>query len=218
GIGQGDRPRHHLLGGAAHLVVPGCRCEPGVQRKRLDPRRSLAETGRRIPCIEDAAVGADGAESDAPGLGRGGVRCHGEILGTPEPPRRPRCADRGRQHSARGHFVARGTQGTAEVSAAVPLHRNGEYLRWLVGDLLLDAGTGIGAFAFPLVTFVVTGELGITGLVALVQGLGALAGLIPGGLLADLVERRRLRLLAGATGAVIQGVLVLVLLTGVAGA
>ena len=114
--------------------------------------------------------------------------------------------------------MARGTQGTAEVSAAVPLHRNGEYLRWLVGDLLLDAGTGIGAFAFPLVTFVVTGELGITGLVALVQGLGALAGLIPGGLLADRVERRRLRLLAGATGAVIQGVLVLVLLTGVAGA
>src|SRR5699024_5966569 len=82
---------------------------------------------------------------------------------------------------------------------------------------LLDAGTGIGAFAFPLVTFMVTGELGITGLVALVQGLGALAGLIPGGLLADRVERRRLRLLAGATGAVIQGVLVLVLLTGGAG-
>lgn len=76
------------------------------------------------------------------------------------------------------------------MSAAVPLRRNAEYLRWLVGDLLLDAGTGVGA----------------------------LSGLIPGGLLADRVERRRLRLLAGVTGAAIQSLLVLVLLTGAAGA
>lgn len=113
--------------------------------------------------------------------------------------------------------MARGRQGTAAVSAAVPLHRNAEYLRWLVGDLLLDAGTGIGTFAFPLVTFTVTEDLGTTGLVALVQGLGALVGLIPGGLLVDRVGRRRLRLLAGVTGAAIQALLVLVLLTGVAG-
>lgn len=99
-----------------------------------------------------------------------------------------------------------------------PLRRNPEYLRWLIGDLLLDIGTGIGAFAFPLVTFMVTDSLGITGLVALVQGAGALVGLIPGGLLADRVERRRLRLLAGVIGAIVQAVLVLVLLTGAAGA
>lgn len=99
-----------------------------------------------------------------------------------------------------------------------PLRRNPEYLRWLVGDLLLDLGTGIGAFAFPLVTFMVTQDLGVTGLVALVQGLGALAGLIPGGLLADRVERRRLRLLAGVIGALLQAVLVIVLLVGVANA
>lgn len=99
-----------------------------------------------------------------------------------------------------------------------PLRRNPEYLRWLVGDLLLDIGTGIGTFAFPLVTFMVTEDLGLTGLVALVQGLGGLVGLIPGGLLADRVERRRLRLLAGVVGALVQAVLVIVLLTGVAGA
>lgn len=103
-------------------------------------------------------------------------------------------------------------------AAAVPLRRNPEYLRWLVGDLLLDAGTGIGTFAFPLVTFMVTDDLGTTGLVGLVQGLGALVGLIPGGLLADSVERRRLRLLAGILGALVQALLVIVLLTGVAGA
>lgn len=106
----------------------------------------------------------------------------------------------------------------SETAPNIPLRRNPEYVRWLIGDLLLDIGTGIGAFAFPLVTFMVTDDLGITGLVALVQGLGALVGLIPGGLLADRVERRRLRLLAGVAGAVVQAVLVLVLLTGVAGA
>ncbi|WP_394214459.1 MFS transporter [Brachybacterium vulturis] len=106
----------------------------------------------------------------------------------------------------------------AAHEAPPPLHRNPEYLRWLVGDLLLDAGTGIGAFAFPLVTFMVTEDLGTTGLVALVQGLGALVGLLPGGLLADRVERRRLRLLAGLIGAAVQAMLVIVLLTGVAGA
>lgn len=79
---------------------------------------------------------------------------------------------------------------------------------------MLDMGTGIGAFAFPLVTFMVTGSLGSTGLVALVQGLGALAGMIPGGLLADRYERRRLRLLAGATGALVQVILIVVLLAG----
>ena len=99
-----------------------------------------------------------------------------------------------------------------------PLRRNGEYLRWLCGDLLLDIGTGIGAFAFPLITFMVTQSLSTTGLVALVQGLGAVVGLIPGGLLADRIERRRLRLLAGLTGVVVQLALVVVLLGGWAGA
>lgn len=106
----------------------------------------------------------------------------------------------------------------APEAAAPPLRRNPEYLKWLLGDLLADMGTGIGTFAFPLVTFMVTDSLGVTGMVALVQGVGALVGLVPGGLLADRHERRRLRLLAGFTGAAVQAVLVAVLLTGTAGA
>src|SRR5699024_11352330 len=117
------------------------------------------EPGRGIPCIEDAAVGADGAESDAPGLGREGVRCHGASLGTPEPQKHPRCADRGGQHSARGRSVARGRQGTAAVRAAVPSHRNAEYLRRLVVDLLLVAGTGTRTYGLPLVSSAVTTNL-----------------------------------------------------------
>lgn len=101
-----------------------------------------------------------------------------------------------------------------DPAGTTPLRRNPEYLKWLSGDLLQDMGTGIGAFAFPLITFMVTGSLEATGMVALVQGLGGLVGMIPGGLLSDRLERRRLRLLAGVTGALLQAVLVAVLLTG----
>jgi len=99
---------------------------------------------------------------------------------------------------------------------APPLRRNREYVTWLIGDLLLDAGTGIGQFAFPLMTLAVTGSAALTGLVGLVQGAGTLAGMIPGGLLADRCDRRRLRVIAGITGAVLQLALIGVLLLGAA--
>ncbi|MGO1258876.1 MAG: MFS transporter [Brachybacterium sp.] len=104
---------------------------------------------------------------------------------------------------------------TAATPAPTPtLRANLEYHRWLVGDLCLDLGAGIGTFAFPLITLMVTDSLGATGLVGLVQGLGVLVGMIPGGLLADRYERRRLRLLAGVTGVVVQAVLITVLAAG----
>ncbi|GAA1315635.1 MFS transporter [Brachybacterium tyrofermentans] len=103
---------------------------------------------------------------------------------------------------------------TTAAPAPPPLRRNAEYRRWLVGDICLELGTGIGTFAFPLVTLVVTGSLGATGLVGMIQGIGGLAGLIPGGLLADRFGRRRLRLLAGSTGVLLQAILVAVLVAG----
>ncbi|MFE5775959.1 MFS transporter [Brachybacterium sp. NPDC056505] len=96
------------------------------------------------------------------------------------------------------------------------LRRNAEYRRWLVGDVLLDAGAGIAAFAFPLVTLAVTGSVVAVGLVGLLEGIGGLIGMIPGGLLADRFDRRRLRLLASATGILTQAVLVAVLVGDVA--
>ncbi len=103
---------------------------------------------------------------------------------------------------------------TLDDAVQTSLRRNPEYRRWLLGDLCLDLGAGIGAFAFPLITLQVTGSLGATGLVGLVQGIGTLAGLVPGGLLADRCERRRLRLLAAATGMLVQAVLITVLALG----
>lgn len=98
--------------------------------------------------------------------------------------------------------------------AATPLLRNREYRTWLLGDVLLSAGSGVGAFAFPLVTLAVTGSAAATGLVGLLQGIGGLLGLVPGGLLCDRVDRRRLRALDGLLGALLQGILVVVLLVG----
>lgn len=103
---------------------------------------------------------------------------------------------------------------TTATTPAPTLRALPEYRRWLVGDLCIDIGAGIGMFAFPLITLMVTGSLGATGLVGLVQGLGLLVGIIPGGLLADRCERRRLRLLAGVTGVVVQVVLIAVLAAG----
>ncbi|MGP9845212.1 MFS transporter [Brachybacterium sp. 107] len=103
---------------------------------------------------------------------------------------------------------------TTTAPAPEPLRRNAEYRRWLVGDICLELGTGIGTFAFPLVTLVVTGSLAATGLVGMIQGIGGLMGMIPGGLLADRFGRRRLRLLAGSTGAILQALLIVVLLAG----
>jgi MFS family permease len=103
---------------------------------------------------------------------------------------------------------------TLDRAAEPTLRSNPEYRRWLVGDLLLDLGAGIGMFAFPLIALQVTGSLGATGLVGLVQGIGSLIGLLPGGLLADRCERRRLRLLAGITGILVQVVLIAVLALG----
>ena len=100
------------------------------------------------------------------------------------------------------------------ATPAPPLRRNREYLAWVIGGTALDLGAGIGMFAFPLVAFAVTGSLAATGMVGLVQGLGTLAAMIPGGLLADRYDRRRLRLLAAVTGMVMQALLIVVLLQG----
>lgn len=97
---------------------------------------------------------------------------------------------------------------------APPLRRNREYRLWLIGDLLQDAGSSIGVFAYPLITLAVTGSAAMTGLVGFIGGAGMLLGMIPGGLLADRHDRRALRLLASALGIVLQGVLVIVLIGG----
>ena len=72
-------------------------------------------------------------------------------------------------------------------------------------------------FAVPLVTLVVTGEPALAGLVAAAGALGRVAGTLPGGVLADRHDRRRLMVLGGLLGAGLTGLLVAAFLAGVLG-
>lgn len=105
------------------------------------------------------------------------------------------------------------------MTTATPpsLRRDREYLLWLGGDVAAGIGAEIGMFAFPLITFAVTGSTVATGVVGLVQGIGQLAGMLPGGVIADRYDRRRLRLLSSVLGALAQVVLIAVLVGGAAG-
>ena len=95
-----------------------------------------------------------------------------------------------------------------------PLRRNREYLAWLLGDTTQDIGQAIGQFAFPLIAFAATGSLAATGTVGFIQGLGMVLGIVPGGLLADRHDRRRLRLYAATSGMALQAALIGILLMG----
>ncbi|HIY95763.1 MAG TPA: MFS transporter [Candidatus Rothia avicola] len=96
------------------------------------------------------------------------------------------------------------------------LWRNREYRLWFSGDLFLDLGTSIGNFAFPLITLAVTGSPTTAGTVALFQGMGQVMGTLPGGVLADRHDRRRLRLLSCFLGILAQVIFLALLLTGTA--
>lgn len=105
---------------------------------------------------------------------------------------------------------------TSDTGEPLPLRRNREYMTWMTGDLLLEAGGGVAAFAFPLVTLYATGSAEAVGIVGLVEGLGVLGGMLPGGVLADRVDRKRLRLLSAGFGALLQALLIAILVLGAA--
>lgn len=105
---------------------------------------------------------------------------------------------------------------TTTLTAPVPLRRNREYLLWFTGDVAAGIGSGIGQFAYPLIAFAVTGSLSVAGIVGMCGAIALLVGMLPGGVIADRVDRRRLRMLSGALGAAAQALLVAVLLGGAA--
>lgn len=71
-------------------------------------------------------------------------------------------------------------------------------------------------FAFPLIAYSVTGSTVATGIVGLIQGIGLLVGMLPGGVIADRMDRRKLRMLSGALGVMVQILLVVALVLGIA--
>jgi MFS family permease len=86
------------------------------------------------------------------------------------------------------------------TSDAPPLRRNRAYLLLTTGRFAQAIGAGVGTFAVPLVAFEVTGSVAQAGLISGIGQVGALVATLPAGVVADRVNRRRLLVLAAATG------------------
>lgn len=89
--------------------------------------------------------------------------------------------------------------GAAEMDAAispaagqglVPLRRNGNFRLLWIGQVLSDTGSEAGYIAYPLLILALTGSAAIAGVVGTVTALVQLALGLPGGALADRLDRR----------------------------
>ncbi|MDO5025969.1 MAG: MFS transporter [Trueperella sp.] len=89
------------------------------------------------------------------------------------------------------------------VSNSKPLLRNGDYLRWFTSDIAGDMGDAIRAFAMPLIALAVTGSLALAGAVGAVSMTSSLLATLPGGVVADRVNRKRVMVLGHGLGALI---------------
>ena len=76
--------------------------------------------------------------------------------------------------------------------ASPPLWRNRDYLLWFGGDLVGDLGTYLRAFAMPLITYAATGSLTDAGVVGTASALSGVLATLPGGVVVDRCDRKRL--------------------------
>lgn len=94
------------------------------------------------------------------------------------------------------------------------LWRSREYRAWFASDSLSQVGTFIGSFAFSLLGYHVTGDVLFAGLVGSISALAHCLALLPGGMLADYADRRRLLIMSGVVAAVVWMLIAALLLTG----
>lgn len=103
------------------------------------------------------------------------------------------------------------------VGPAPSLWRNADYLWWLSTDTSGAFGRALHNFAVPLLALYVTGSPVQAGLIAAIGQIGRVLTTLPGGVLADRHDRRRLILIGAASGASIAAALVAVQLAGLMG-
>lgn len=115
------------------------------------------------------------------------------------------------------------TESTAEGPAADDgqnadsrrrLWRSREYRAWFASDSLSQIGTFVGGFAFTLLGFHVTGDVLLAGIVGTISAFAHCLALLPGGVLIDHADRRRLLLLSGAVATIVWALIATLLLTG----
>lgn len=98
--------------------------------------------------------------------------------------------------------------------APLPLWRNRAYTLLQAGKTVHVVGVGVGAFAVPLLAYQVTGSVAQAGLIAGIGEIGALLGALPGGVVADRFDRRRIIWVASLLGGLLWLGLAAVLWTG----
>src|SRR3954449_706709 len=88
------------------------------------------------------------------------------------------------------------------------LRQNHDFTVLWVGQTVSELGTRVSMFAFPLVTYAVTGSALLAGIAGGLELLGTALALLPGGLLADRVDRARLMRTASGVGVLLYASLV----------
>ena len=103
---------------------------------------------------------------------------------------------------------------TANTTVAKPLHHNADYLKWFVSDVAADAGNAIRAFAMPLIGLAITGSLSLAGAIGGVSMISSLLMYLPGGVVADRVDRKKLLVVGHGLGVFIWASAIVTYLTG----
>ncbi|MFC7723619.1 MFS transporter [Nocardioides sp. GCM10028917] len=80
------------------------------------------------------------------------------------------------------------------------LSRNRDFTILWIGDTVSELGSALSMFVFPLVAYALSGSVVTAGLVEAAYLGGLCAVLLPAGVLADLVDRRRIMLISSGTG------------------
>ena len=95
------------------------------------------------------------------------------------------------------------------------LARNHDFTALWVGQTLSELGSRVSMFVFPLLAYALTGSALVAALAEAVHLLGLVGALLPAGVLADRLHRRRLMRVSSGAGVLLYGSLVL---TGLLGA
>ena len=106
------------------------------------------------------------------------------------------------------------TTSTKPVASTPALWRNRNYLLWLGSDTCSALGIALHSFAIPLLALIATNSPAQAGIIGAVGMLGRMLFTLPGGVLADRHNRRRLMLIGGASGTAIGLGLVAAAATG----
>ncbi|WP_417217620.1 MFS transporter [Arthrobacter sp.] len=129
----------------------------------------------------------------------------------PEPAAAPSAA------SAPAAPAAPATPATPAPSRPPALWRNRDYRWWLATDTSTGLGRALHNFAVPLLALYVTGDPAQAGIIAAIGQVGRVVATLPGGVLADRHDRRRLILLGTATGVAVASALAAFQLAGLLG-